>query len=136
MRTRGGFADVDKVTISKIRCLAIDLDELWRVVHSGWRAQYGTAIHRLIKLREFLSLEELVLVRYLDSFIIERWSWPGLVFEERESVGKDKGQGFQGNEFFIQATIQSDIEREAKKYPGWKVPLVRIVDARKAELDG
>lgn len=139
IRTRGGFADdiyVDETTISKIRYLAIDLDDIWKVVHSGWRAQHCTAIHAFSKIREFVSLEELVLVRFSAPYL-ERRTWPGLVFEESEVSALETKQGLLGNELrscFIQATIQSDMLREAEKYPEWNVPLVRIVDARAAGL--
>lgn len=137
MRTRGGFADVDKLTISKIRYLAIDLFDIWKVVHSGWRAQHCTAIHAFSKIREFISLEELVLVRFSAPYL-ERRSWPGLVFEESESSRVEAGQSLLGDELkscFIQATIFSDLCREAEKYPDWNVPFVRIVDARAAGLE-
>lgn len=138
MRNRGGFADVDKATLGKIRYLAIDLDDIWKVVHSGWRAEYCTAIHAVGKLREFDCLEELVLVRFRAPYI-ERRGWPGLVFEESESSATvESQQSLLGQDLkscFIQATIQSDIEREGEKYPGWRIPLISIVDARAADLD-
>lgn len=114
---------MDRTTLGKIRYLAIDLDEIWIVVHSGWRAEYRTALRALDKIREFGSLEELVLIRGRAPHL-ERTAWGGLVLRTVESLGEEL------KSCFIQATIQSDLEREGEKYPGWRVPLIRIVDPR------